>query len=81
VKEPFAPTRTEAGSNYHGQTEPPVPNGAFVSMAAGWEHSVALRDGGTVLAWGDNRSGQAEEPVPNWGFVAVASGGSHSLAL
>jgi hypothetical protein len=50
-------------------------------MAAGWAHNVALRDDGTVLAWGDNRSGQSEEPVPNWGFVAVAAGGKHSLAL
>jgi alpha-tubulin suppressor-like RCC1 family protein len=67
------------------------------AVAAGGEHTLALRADGTVVAWGRNSNGQAGDgtsgnnrlsPVPvgtagNWlsGVVAVAAGCQHSVAL
>lgn len=56
------------------------------------EHSLALRDDGTVWAWGSNRRGQLGDGTTNdrsspvqvsslSSITAVAAGGSHSLAL
>ncbi|HQY47701.1 MAG TPA: FG-GAP-like repeat-containing protein, partial [Usitatibacteraceae bacterium] len=62
------------------------------AIAAGGRHSLALRDDGTVLAWGANEAGQvgdgttAQRRSPTLvtglaGVVAIAAGDSHSLAL
>ncbi|MFH1107757.1 MAG: SUMF1/EgtB/PvdO family nonheme iron enzyme [Planctomycetota bacterium] len=53
----------------------------FVSVAAGYEHSIGLRADGSLLAWGWNQYGQADTPGPNGGFVDVSAGYVHSLAL
>jgi len=65
-----------------------------VPIAAGVEHSLALREGGTVWAWGKNYNQLAQQdpremltihpPFPIKGLrdvVAVAAGYRHSLAL
>jgi RHS repeat-associated protein len=63
-----------------------------VAIAAGASHSLAIRNDGTVCAWGLNSSGQlgnnsttnAKSPVQVrnlTGATAVAGGASHSLAL
>lgn len=78
-----------------GQTAPvPVTAlaGAFVQIAAGAGHAVALRSDGTVWTWGANGVGQLGDgtatqrntPVQAAGLtdiVALASGARHSLAL
>jgi alpha-tubulin suppressor-like RCC1 family protein len=62
------------------------------AVAAGFGHSLALLEGGTVRAWGANGSGQlgdgtntgSDVPVPVKGLsgvTAVAAGFGHSLAL
>ncbi|MCW5983296.1 MAG: choice-of-anchor D domain-containing protein [Bryobacteraceae bacterium] len=65
------------------------------AIAAGVNHSLALRSDGTVWAWGDNQSGQLGDgagghyvysvtPVKVLsltGIVAIAAGDRHSLAL
>ncbi|WP_068468393.1 PKD-like domain-containing protein [Candidatus Protochlamydia phocaeensis] len=67
----------------------------FIATAAGGSHSLALRNDGTVWAWGRNFNGQLGDgttldsslPVqvgggtPLTGVIAIAGGGSHSLAL
>jgi alpha-tubulin suppressor-like RCC1 family protein len=61
-------------------------------VAAGGSHSLALKNDGTVWAWGSNSSGQlgngteVDSNIPVQvknleGIRAVAAGGSHSLAL
>lgn len=61
-------------------------------LAAGWGHSLAIRQGGVVAAWGNNTYGQlgdgttTERLVPITipglsGIVAVAAGEYYSLAL
>src|SRR5919112_314307 len=62
------------------------------ALAAGSSHSLALKDDGTVWAWGNNESGQlgdgtnanSTQPVkvanPS-GMEAIAAGAEHGLAL
>ncbi len=64
----------------------------MVAVAANGKHSLALKDNGTVWAWGDNQYGQLGDgsttarfqPVQVQGLtgvVALACGDTHSLAL
>ena len=53
----------------------------FVAVAAGWQHSVGLRNDGTVAAWGSNSRGQLDVPEGLTGVVQVAAGAKHSIAL
>ncbi len=63
-----------------------------MSIAAGAEHSIAIKNGNTVVAWGKNDKGQlgdgtntphqtpaAVNTLSN--IIAIAAGGAHSLAL
>jgi len=64
-----------------------------VALSAHWEYSLALREDGTVWAWGSNASGQlgrpesyGANPTPEQvagltGVVALSAGESHVLAL
>jgi alpha-tubulin suppressor-like RCC1 family protein len=64
-----------------------------VAIAAGANHSLALRSDGSVWAWGDNPWGQLGDgsttdrftPVqviaPSWGIKAVTSSDHHCLAV
>ena len=92
------------GGNYSGQlgdgttidrAEPGMVNGLngkFTKIAAGYSHSLALKDDRTVWAWGNNYYGQLGDGTETMrttpvrvggltGIVAVSGGGSHSLAL
>jgi len=51
------------------------------AIAAGYADSVALKDDGTVVAWGSNDSGQATVPRGLSGVTMIAAGVDHSLAL
>jgi alpha-tubulin suppressor-like RCC1 family protein len=67
--------------------------GEVIAVAAGHDHSLALRADGTVWAWGGNWIGQLGEPsAGGWtlnpvrvtalsNVVAIAAGWYHSLAL
>ena len=52
----------------------------MVAIAAGGGHTVALKQDGTVVAWGGNSYGQTTVPAGLSGVVAVAAGGSHTVA-
>ncbi len=49
--------------------------------AAGYDHALALRSHGTVVAWGNNLYGQATVPPGLTNVGAIACGYYHSLAL
>jgi alpha-tubulin suppressor-like RCC1 family protein len=62
------------------------------AVAAGYLHSLALRNDGTVWAWGGNGEGQLGDGTTTQrstpvqvngltGVTAIAAGGSHSLAV
>ena len=53
----------------------------ITAIAAGYHHSLALKDDGTVVGWGDNYYGQATPPAGLSGVTAIAAGSYHSLAL
>ena len=53
----------------------------FVAVAGGGLHSLGLKAGGSIVAWGRNAWGQCNVPAPNMDFVALAAGSSHSLGL
>jgi hypothetical protein len=55
--------------------------GNVVAVAAGVDHSLALKSDGTVVAWGGNSSGQTNVPAGLGNLVAVAAGFQFSLAL
>ena len=58
-----------------------VRNARFIRIAAGAYHNLALKNDGTVVAWGENCYGQATVPAGLSGVVAIAAGALHSLAL
>ncbi|PAW84588.1 MAG: hypothetical protein B9S33_11330 [Pedosphaera sp. Tous-C6FEB] len=51
------------------------------AVAAGWQHALALRVDGSVVAWGDNSFGQTNVPANATNVVAIAAGGNTCLAL
>jgi hypothetical protein len=52
------------------------------AIAAGSFHSLALKNDGSVVAWGDNGNGQAAVPVTaQSGVKAIGAGLRHSLAV
>ena len=65
----------------------------ITAIAAGWWHSIALKNDGTVWTWGRDSWGQlgdnaalVDQPTPVMipslaGIVAISAGQSHSLAL
>jgi alpha-tubulin suppressor-like RCC1 family protein len=50
-------------------------------VASGAFHNLALKNDGTVLAWGKNWNGQINVPPGLTNVIAVAAGSDHSLAL
>ena len=65
---------------------PDAPLEGIIQIAAGAYHSLALKNDGSIIAWGSNEHpdfgymGQANPPPGN-DFVAIAAGYYHSLAL
>src|SRR5204863_5624930 len=75
------------GNNNSGQTKVPSDLTNAVAIAAGAYHSLALRDNGTVTAWGDNLDSEgvfAGQSIPPAGLsqvVAISAGDFHSVAV
>jgi alpha-tubulin suppressor-like RCC1 family protein len=59
----------------------PVLSSDTIALSAGGAHTLALKSGGTVVAWGRNIEGQTNVPSGLSGVTAIAAGGLHSLAL
>ncbi|MDY0281523.1 MAG: hypothetical protein RBR35_13295, partial [Salinivirgaceae bacterium] len=56
-------------------------NSSFKAIEGGIGHSLALKEDGTVVAWGDNEYGQSTIPAGLSGVKAIKAGAFHSLAL
>ena len=58
------------------------PGTRFTAISAGLGHSVALKNDGSVVAWGYNHVGQTTVPVAaKSGVEAIAAGNFHTVAL
>jgi hypothetical protein len=69
------------GDTSGGQTAVPAGLTNVIAVAAGQDHSLALRADGIVVAWGDDTFGEATVPADLPPVTAIAAGGNHSLAL
>jgi hypothetical protein len=75
------------GWGMEGMTPENVPVGlqGVIAVSAGRRyrlpHSLALRNDGTVVAWGWNEDGQTSVPSGLNDVIAIAAGNAHSLAL
>lgn len=65
------------GNNTQGQTNVPPSATNVIAVAAGWYHSLALRNDGSVVSWG------AISNVPDeaTNVMSIAAGASNNLAL
>jgi len=86
----LAPAQTLAwGENTYSQTSVPAGLSNTVAISAGYQQVLALKNDGTVSAWGASTNnmasivdfGQTTVPVGLSNVVAVASGSFHSVAL
>ena len=74
-------------SPLRGATTPPVKRRShrgltnLTAVTAGAYHSLALKNDGTVVAWGDNTFGQTNIPASVTNVTAIACGWFHNLAL
>lgn len=59
----------------------PAGLGNLTAIAAGAQHTLALRPDGSVVAWGNNSYGQTNVPAGLSNVIAIAAGDYHSLAL
>jgi alpha-tubulin suppressor-like RCC1 family protein len=53
----------------------------ILAIAAGADHTVALKADGTVIAWGDGGFRQTTPPDGLMAVTAIAAGGAHSMAV
>ncbi len=68
------------GRDNYGQITD-IPDGSdFVSIASGGDHSVAIRQDGSLVAWGYNVYGECNVPA-GFDYVKVSVGRNHSIAL
>jgi len=65
------------GSNSQGQINVPPSATNVIAVSAGWYHSLALRNDGTVVAWG--AISNAPDGATN--VIGIASGASNNIAL
>lgn len=69
------------GTNNYGQTLVPASLTNVVAIAAGGDHSIALKRDGVLIGWGRNDFGQTAVPVGLNSIKAIAAGAFHNLAL
>ncbi|NLN48900.1 MAG: PKD domain-containing protein, partial [Clostridiales bacterium] len=50
-------------------------------ISAGWQHGLAIKENGTVLAWGSNADGKTDVPEDLGTAMQVSAGYHHSVAL
>ncbi len=64
-----------------GQTNTPADLNDVMALSTAMDHSLALRAGGTVTAWGNNFDGQCDVPADLGSAKGVAAGAFFSVAV
>src|SRR5213080_1208715 len=67
--------------NYGQATVPVAAQSGVTAIAAGHFHTVALKNDGSVVAWGANELGQTTVPAGLSEVTAIAAGAYHTVAL
>src|SRR6185503_12645381 len=67
------------GDNAYGKTNVPAGLDGVIGIAAGAQHAVALKNNGTVVAWGWSPS--VSVPAAATNVAAISALGNNSLAL
>jgi hypothetical protein len=68
-------------TNSYGLGNIPAAATNVVSVGAGYGHCLALKDDGTVIAWGYPYNGETDVPAGLRNVTAIAAGDFHNLAL
>src|SRR6266480_1978325 len=68
------------GTTYSNMYRLPLTATNVTAIAAGYHHSVALKEDGTVVAWGANSLRQTNAPASLSNVVAISSKWDHTLA-
>jgi hypothetical protein len=68
------------GSNTYGQLELPKSDN-YIAVDAGWDHCLALKSDGSLVAWGSDSYGQVSNTPTESDFVAIGAGYYHNVAL
>lgn len=69
------------GDDVVSESDPPFALTNALRVVGGGGHSLALKNDGTVVAWGINNYGQATVPTNLVGIAMIAAGGAFSVAL
>lgn len=84
------PVSTTVSSTFSEAMDPAtITTGSFTvsrlvgvkAVSVGGYHVLALRNDGTVAAWGNNNYGQCNVPIGLSDVTAISAGGFHSVAL
>ena len=79
---PLPPAYPVAVWGYSSPTGSSMPTGVQgIAVASGFEHSLVLKNDGTVVAWGNNYRGQSNVPAGLSGVKVIGAGYYHSLAV
>ena len=79
---PLPPAYPVTVWGYSSPTGSSMPTGVQGTAAVGgFEHSLVLKNDGTVVAWGNNYRGQSSVPAGLSGIKAIGAGYYHSLAI
>ena len=70
-----------AWGNGDGDTNAPSAATNLMAFDSSWQHTVALREDGQVIAWGPDFYGETVVPAAATNVVAVAAGNYNSVAL
>ncbi|KAJ2770897.1 alpha tubulin suppressor [Coemansia nantahalensis] len=83
--QPGSPPRNGAWTRVVPGARDPAPPPAFVAVACGMRHSLALSEDGAVYGWGANRCGQLglepDRAAPNIPAAACVSAGLPAIAM
>src|SRR5207249_11721491 len=69
------------GDDLYAQTNLPAGLTNVVALAAGANHTLALRSDGKVIAWGDDSANQVTLPPGFTNAMAIGAGVNFSLAV